>query len=256
MIEKPASDAISYESNSRKLYSKNDGCKTSSINVSDLIITEYKKRIEKIEWKAGISYYNQVSDMIWKMETDEAIIQGKKKSAEDIIAASKNVIGKSSIDIARIETTELRIASDLSRLGKDSYISLLSGVRKFLEKGELLLLLHKDTNSGNSLEKYPMSLLQPIACAFEICVNIWLYMLIGEDYFDVKKEFKECGKLIGYMQRNGLISEDYSTNQILKSALDCRNNSSHPNEMRLLSSIAVTEKDKLYRAIAFISKKL
>ena len=121
---------------------------------------------------------------------------------------------------------------------------------------KLLLLLHKDTNSGNSPEKYPMSLLQPIACAFEICVNIWLYTLIGEDYFDVKKEFKECGRLIGYMQNNGLISGDYNTNQVLKAALDCRNNSSHPNEMRLLNSIMGSEKDKLYKAIAFISKKL
>ena len=256
VVEKPTSDAISYESNSRKLYSKNDGCKTSAINISDLIIAEYKKSIEAIEWKAEASYYNQVSDMVWKLETDEAIIQGKKKSAEDIIAASKAVIGKSSIDIARIEAVEQRITSDLSRQGRNSHIALLSGVRKFLEKGELLLLLHKDTNSGNSPEKYPMSLLQPIACAFEICVNIWLYTLIGEDYFDVKKEFKECGRLIGYMQNNGLISGDYNTNQVLKAALDCRNNSSHPNEMRLLNSIMGSEKDKLYKAIAFISKKL
>ena len=135
------------------------------------------------------------------------------------------------------------------------YKPVLSGVRKFLEKGRLLLLLHNDINTDSKDEKYPMSLLQPIACAFEICVNLLLYRLEGENYYIIKQTENECGKILKYIRKYHWRKVE-RIDDILHKARLCRNDSSHPNIMLPLHDIDGSEKDKLYHAIEEISKLL
>lgn len=253
-IERPASDAISYSQNTRRLYTKADGCITSAINITDFVITEYKNLLEGTAPDIEKSYYRQISDRIWELKNIAAMQLERKKSIEEMVEDSRNQIGISDDAINRIETMEKEVEHN-SGINYTYYKPLLSGVRKFLEKGRLLLLLHNEINSDSKDEKYPMSLLQPIACAFEICVNLLLYRLEGENYYIIKQTENECGKILKYMRKYHWRKVE-RIDDILRKARLCRNDSSHPNIMLPLHDIDGSEKAKLYRAIEEISKLL
>lgn len=265
-ITKPKNDAIGYKDNKRVLYSasEEEGIIAVAINISDDIIEAYKKNMEKITVNDSIHsflYYDSISKKITENKNSIMLKRAKIQSTDNIIKSSRDAIKSRNIDFEKINKIKTAVDRELSSNSREieQYNDVLTGMKEFLEKGELILALQHDI-IGDSNEKVPISILQPIACAFEICVNIWLYCVEKENYFEIKdkKEYKECGKILRYMENeSGIIDYcDYDTINILKDASKCRNNSAHPNEMRPFSEINGAEKEKLYCGIELVAQKI
>lgn len=262
-ITKPKNDAIGYKDNRRILYSasEEEGKIAVAINISDNIIEEYKKNMEKITVDDSILYYDSISKKINEIKNSIMLKKAKIQSTDNIIKNSQDAIKKRNIDFEKIRKIKTAIDRELSSNSREieQYNDVLTGMKEFLEKGELFLALQNDITSDPN-EKAPLSILQPIACAFEICINIWLYCLEKENYFEIKskKENRECGKILYYMENDGGIIDycDRDTRKILREANECRNNSAHPNEMRPFSEINGIEKEKLYSGIELVARKI
>ena len=262
-ITKPKNDAIGYKDNKRVLYSasEKEGKIAVAINISDNIIEEYKKNMEKITVDDSILYYDSISKKITENKNSIMLKRAKIQSTDNIIKSSRDEIKNRNIDFEKIRKIKAVVDKELSSYHTEikKYNDVLTGMKEFLEKGELILALQYDITSDPN-EKVPLSILQPIACAFEICVNIWLYCVEKENYFEIKskKENRECGRILYYMENDGRIIAycDQDTRKILWEANECRTHSAHPNEMRPFSEINGIEKEKLYSGIELVARKI
>lgn len=260
-ITKPKSDAIGYKDNKRILYStsEGEGKITAAINISDYVIEECEKHFEIIDVNDSILYYNSISKKISENNILAMLQHEKIQSTDNILKNSQNAVKERKIDFEKIEKLKAAVDKDLSDKSGEirKFNGVLTGMKEFLEKGELILALQHDI-IGNPNEKIPLSILQPIACAFEIGVNIWLYCLEKEKYFKIKENNAENGKILRYLEYDsGTIDYyDEETKAILREANDCRNDSAHPNEMRTFNEINGIEKEKLYKGIELVAQKI
>jgi len=210
--------------------------------------------LSKDEWDSEKqNYYDKVSNRVSEDENIKKLIEGKKTTAAELVERSKEL----NIVLSNIEAVEkaARLVIYQDRITDGRIVSSLSGVRVFLEKGELLLLTLSEIVGTNEIftkkEMYPLSVIQPIASAFEICVNLLFFKKTGRKYFEIKKDNSEVGKLLNEMEYRNLLT--YTQHSILKKALLIRNKSAHTNLM-YLADIESGPKNDIYNAIRLIEK--
>lgn len=144
------------------------------------------------------------------------------------------------------------------KLGSKKYEHLklqFTGTENMLAKGELLLTALDDIEHGGTAQ-YPVGILQPIINTIEICANT--YALLADNAFlDYKtSDFRELGKVIGYIADKRLQSEQSRLVYALKAANEIRRESAHPNKTEPFNVIIGEKRRVIYEALTVLVKEI